>query len=92
MAGLWFTKQLGLTWYRRMNDAPMARATRFALTVGFAIGVFDSSVYGGVDSKETPLAFVNVNVVPMDREVVLADQTLFVQDGKIVSVGPAFRE
>jgi imidazolonepropionase-like amidohydrolase len=34
-------------------------------------------------------AFTNVNVIPMDRERVLADQTVIVQDGRIVSVGPA---
>jgi imidazolonepropionase-like amidohydrolase len=31
--------------------------------------------------------FVHVNVVPMDRERVLRDQTVIVADGKIVSVG-----
>jgi imidazolonepropionase-like amidohydrolase len=35
----------------------------------------------------TPVAFVNVNVVPMDRERVLRDQTVIVSDGKIVSIG-----
>ena len=35
------------------------------------------------------IAFVGVNVVPMDREHVLANQTVVVQDGRIVSVAPA---
>ncbi|WP_447726116.1 amidohydrolase family protein [Sphingomonas koreensis] len=35
------------------------------------------------------IAFVGVNVVPMDREHVLANQTVVVQDGRIVSVASA---
>jgi imidazolonepropionase-like amidohydrolase len=34
-------------------------------------------------------AFVGVSVLPMDRDAVLADQTVVVADGKIVSVAPA---
>ena len=30
-------------------------------------------------------AFIHVNVVPMDREIVLRDQTVIVKDGKIVA-------
>lgn len=33
-------------------------------------------------------AFVDVNVIPMDRERVLAHQTVLVQDGRIVRIGP----
>src|SRR5687768_11355250 len=33
-------------------------------------------------------AFVGVNVVPMDRDIVLADQTVIVRDGRIAFVGP----
>jgi hypothetical protein len=33
-------------------------------------------------------AFVHVNVLPMDRERVLRDQTVLVEDDKIVAVGP----
>ncbi len=39
----------------------------------------------GADS----VAFVGVNVVPMDREHVLADHTVVVRGDRIVSVGPA---
>jgi len=35
------------------------------------------------------VAFVGVNVVPMDRETVLEDHTVVVEDGRIVSVAPA---
>jgi imidazolonepropionase-like amidohydrolase len=43
----------------------------------------------------TPLArtvaFVNVNVIPMDKERVLRNQTVIVQDGLIVNIGDARR-
>ena len=34
-------------------------------------------------------AFVGVTVIPMDRERVLPDQTVVVEDGRIVALGPA---
>ena len=37
------------------------------------------------------VAFVNVNVIPMDRERVLEDQTVVVRGGRIAEVGPAAR-
>ena len=40
-------------------------------------------------SHADPTAFVNVNVVPMDRERVLTNQTVVVRDGKIVEIGDA---
>ena len=36
-----------------------------------------------------PTAFVNVNVIPMDRERVLTDQTVIVRDGIITAIGSA---
>jgi imidazolonepropionase-like amidohydrolase len=36
-----------------------------------------------------PIAFVHVNVVPMDKEGVLADQTVVLEGGKIAIVGPS---
>lgn len=45
--------------------------------------------------SQTPInpvvAFVNVNVVPMDRERVLENQTVIVRDGRIAEIGPAGR-
>ena len=46
-------------------------------------------VHGESNPERQPIAFVNVNVVPMDCEVVLPDQTVMVRDGKIISVAPA---
>jgi imidazolonepropionase-like amidohydrolase len=34
-------------------------------------------------------AFVNVNVVPMDRERVVESQTVIVRNGRIAEIGPA---
>ena len=40
-------------------------------------------------SMRQPIAFVNVNVVPMDTERIIADQTVLIQDGRIRVVGPS---
>jgi imidazolonepropionase-like amidohydrolase len=42
-------------------------------------------------AQERPVAFVNVNVVPLDGAQVLPAQTVVVQNGKISAVGPAAR-
>jgi Amidohydrolase family len=36
-----------------------------------------------------PVAFVNVTVVPMDRERLLASQTVVIREGRIAELGPA---
>jgi len=41
-------------------------------------------------SAQTPVtAFVNVNVIPMDKETVLKEQTVIIRDGRIESISPA---
>ncbi|MCI0489236.1 MAG: amidohydrolase family protein [Blastocatellia bacterium] len=40
-------------------------------------------------SKNKAVAFINVNVVPMDREHVLVARTVIVRDGIISEIGPA---
>ena len=39
------------------------------------------------DAQAAVTAFVNVNVIPMDRERVLQNQTVIVRDGKITDIG-----
>jgi imidazolonepropionase-like amidohydrolase len=39
-------------------------------------------------TKAAVAAFVNVNVVPMDRERVIENQTVIVRDGRIAEIGP----
>src|SRR4051794_26571933 len=57
----------------------IARAT--LLLIGFAL----SSVCAAAEREVT--AFVHVNVVPMDRERVLADETVLIDKGIIVAIG-----
>ncbi len=52
----------------------------------FFIGAFQGP---GNAAREPEVAFVHVTVVPLDREVSLADQTVLVAEGKIVALGPA---
>ena len=40
-------------------------------------------------TSKSVTAFVNVNVIPMDRDRVLKDQTVIVRDGKIAEIGDA---
>lgn len=41
------------------------------------------------DTSGSAIAITHVNLIPMDREAVIPDQTVIVQDGRIVSIGPA---
>ena len=42
-------------------------------------------------TKDRATAFVNVNVVPMDKEQVLVGQTVLIRGGRIAEIGPAAR-
>jgi len=52
-----------------------------------AAPVFDRTGSLYVPPKRKTVAFVNVNVVPMDKNRVLASQTVIVQDGRIAQIG-----
>ena len=43
----------------------------------------------GAGAQQRAFAITNVNVVPFDRERVLAGQTVIVRDGRIAEIGPA---
>ena len=43
----------------------------------------------GAEAQQRAFAFTNVNVVPFDRERVVAGQTVIVRDGRIAEIGPA---
>src|SRR6266513_64505 len=70
-----------------------------ALPVAFMYFAGDSPTTDGQNSNEKAkqaqlkqnqiIAFVNVNVVPMDSERVIADQTVLVKGGLITAIGPA---
>lgn len=59
---------------------------RFTLALSIALLFASASAHADAESAKTT-AFVHVNVVPMDREHVLRDQTVLVRDGRIVAVG-----
>lgn len=46
---------------------------------------------GGIGSNVRPVALVGVNVIPMDSDRVLLDQTIVVRGGKISVIGPRSR-
>jgi imidazolonepropionase-like amidohydrolase len=41
------------------------------------------------EQKTPAVAFINVNVAPMDRERVIENQTVIIRDGRIAEIGPA---
>lgn len=54
------------------------------------VGLFFSNTSAAENPRpEQPVAFVHVNVVPMDKDQLLRDQTVIVNDGRIRAVGPA---
>ncbi|GAP66613.1 amidohydrolase [Mizugakiibacter sediminis] len=70
-----------------------ARRARTALRVAVSLLLACAAGFAARPSRaqETPAkdvtAFVAVNVVPMDRERVLRDRTVLVEDGRIVAIG-----
>jgi len=58
-------------------------------------GVLAAGICAGLatrpDAQSVTTAFVGVSALPMDKEAVLADQTVIVRDGRIESIAPAAR-
>lgn len=53
-------------------------------------GRLDARALGAAQTAgASAIALMNVNVIPMTREHVLADQVVLIQDGKITGLGPA---
>ncbi len=74
---------------RSPSEVQRVSAPRFRHFLSAAIcACAASTAHGGTDAAATT-AFVHVNVVPMDRERVLRDQTVVVADGRIASIGHA---
>jgi hypothetical protein len=66
-----------------------ADPTTLALLMAWALAPAVPSIYAlGVPVQQTS-AFVGVTVVPMDREVVLPNQTVIVRDGIVAEIGLA---
>lgn len=66
----------------------MKRVIHFLLLGLMIVGVSGPAV-AWLQSGDREVAFVNVNVVPMDSERVLKEQTVLVRGDRIVEVGPA---
>ncbi|HYE74646.1 MAG TPA: amidohydrolase family protein, partial [Blastocatellia bacterium] len=50
---------------------------------------FVSQAQSSTNTQQRTTAFVNVNVIPMDRERVLNNQTVVIRDGRIAEIGDA---
>ena len=71
-------------------DPPMtAKHPVSILAAVVAAAVVSAPQVSRPEAQAASTAFVGVNVLPMDKDAVLADQTVVVSDGKIVSVAPA---
>jgi imidazolonepropionase-like amidohydrolase len=46
-------------------------------------------VQSHAETQQQAVAFINVNVIPFDRERILPGQTVIVRDGRIAEIGPA---
>lgn len=65
------------------------RATPLLLALGAAVvAVADARPRDRHQAAPAPIAFVGVNVVPMDAERMVENQTVVVVDGRIAAIGP----
>ena len=57
--------------------------------IALVIVIMASMVTGWGKAEEAGdiIAFTNVNVIPMDEECVLSDQTVIIRDGRIGKIG-----
>ena len=69
----------------------MEQISRSSRTVGAvaALAAVVLTACGDPQTDDGAIAFVNVNVVPMDANRVLTGQTVVVRDGRIAEMGPA---
>ena len=68
----------------------MSRASAI-LATALPLAAFPAGAQNAAAAVPPPVAFVNVTVVPMDRERVLEGQTVIVRDGRIASIEPSAR-
>lgn len=61
------------------------KLTGIALAV--IIMAFMVTGWGKAEEAGDTIAFTNVNVIPMDEERVLSDQTVIIRDGRISKIG-----
>ncbi len=58
-------------------------------TVWLALSLLPATAHALPPDDTRPTAFLHVNVVPMDEERVLRDQTVVVSGGRITAIGPS---
>ncbi len=64
------------------------KKTKLVCAAAAVVSVLAAGLSVHPTAQPAATAFVSVTVLPMDREAVLANQTVVVQDGKILSVSP----
>ena len=72
---------------RAMKPIPMSSLLAM-VAVALPVGAASSQ---NAPAAPAVVAFVDVNVVPMDRERIIEGQTVIVRDGRIASMGPSAR-
>ena len=60
----------------------------FVLLIPAWLGAQTSGVVPWTPLDSGVTAFVGINVVPMDRDIVLVDHTVLVRNGRIAHLGP----
>jgi len=60
----------------------------YIVSAGVVLLAFADLFLQPARSRSQPIALVGVNVVPMDSERVLLDQTILVRDAEIIALGP----
>ena len=68
---------------------PVLPAVLMMLTVSCTPSATEPEAPSGASARNLPVAFVGVNVVPMDSERVVPGQTVIVENGRITAMGPA---
>ncbi len=64
------------------------RRVRLTLSLVFVLAPAAAALAGSPTPADTPVAFVHANVVPMDSDRVVRDQTVVVSGGRIEAIGP----
>jgi imidazolonepropionase-like amidohydrolase len=68
-------------------EAQVLRPTRVARVILGVLGVLGAPALATSQQPQAPVVFTGVTVIPMDRQTVLVDQTVIVQNGRITHVG-----
>jgi hypothetical protein len=90
MQGMTSVSALRLGGERSPHHPPLGLALTLSIVVVFlSLAPARSAPHLAATPPHPVVAFVNVHVIPMDRERVLQGQTVIVRDGKIAELGPA---